>query len=112
MLKKELMLQPPWDEQLTVASGQEGYVLHYTYGQDCDEATAAPLTDKARPPNPCQAHLVLLPAEAVNGGRRLQLENVFLPSTARTCDEATAAPLTDKSRQKTLQLLPSCRSCC
>jgi len=70
MLKKELMLQPPWDEQLTVASGQEGYVLHYTYGQDCDEATAAPLTDKARPPIPARLILCycLLRLRAEDGG--------------------------------------------
>ena len=45
-LQRELMIQPPWDEQLTAANGQDAYILHYTYGQDCDEKTGTPLTDK------------------------------------------------------------------
>jgi hypothetical protein len=45
-LQRELMIQPPWDEQLTAANGREAYILHYTYGQDCDEKTGTPLTDK------------------------------------------------------------------
>jgi hypothetical protein len=47
-LQRELMIQPPWDEQLTAANGKEAYILHYTYGQDCDEKTGTPLTDKVR----------------------------------------------------------------
>lgn len=47
-LVRELMIQPPWDEQLTAANGKDAYILHYTYGQDCDESTGTPLTDKVR----------------------------------------------------------------
>ena len=47
-LQRELMIQPPWDEQLTAANGKDAYILHYTYGQDCDEKTGTPLTDKVR----------------------------------------------------------------
>ena len=47
-LQRELMIQPPWDEQLTAANGKDAYILHYTYGQDCDEKTGTPLTDKVQ----------------------------------------------------------------
>ncbi len=45
-LHQELMVQPPWDEPLTARNGKPAFILHYTYGQDCDEATGAPLTDR------------------------------------------------------------------
>ena len=32
-LKHELMVQPPWDEQLKLDSGEEACILHYTYGR-------------------------------------------------------------------------------
>jgi hypothetical protein len=33
----ELMLQPPWDSQLTAENGKEAYIIHFTYGNDFNE---------------------------------------------------------------------------
>lgn len=36
-IHKELMLQPPWDKSLQI-NGQDAYIIHYTYGNDYNEA--------------------------------------------------------------------------
>jgi len=36
-LVPELMLQPPWDDQLTAENGKEAYIIHFTYGNDFNE---------------------------------------------------------------------------
>lgn len=36
-LVTEFMLQPPWDKTENVKNGKQGYILHYTYGQDFNE---------------------------------------------------------------------------
>ncbi|KAL4518212.1 hypothetical protein Ndes2437A_g04508 [Nannochloris sp. 'desiccata'] len=36
-LVPELMLQPPWDAQLTAENGKEAYIIHFTYGNDFNE---------------------------------------------------------------------------
>ena len=36
-LKKEFMLQPPWDASLSAENGKKAYIIHYTYGNDFNE---------------------------------------------------------------------------
>ena len=31
-----MMAQPPWDTELQVAPGKPFYIIHYTYGCDCE----------------------------------------------------------------------------
>jgi hypothetical protein len=33
----EMMLQPPWDAQLTAENGKDAYIIHFTYGNDFNE---------------------------------------------------------------------------